>query len=232
VCFGPEGSPVLSPMMRNGLHLLVVLALLGCSPSGNPSPLTIGPGADGPVEAVRELQVALAAGDFDGASSVAVPGQAALAALAEGATFSQVANALDQGDADVASNFWSGFAQGVGEVFAVGDSIESAGIQTESGIDFHLVSITGSSGSERRLVTRDLDGYRIDLFASFAVSLAERLISPVESLLSSANDDANRVLVELQTVVPSLAVAATEEGLPPDSVQEILQLIELITRVG
>ncbi len=218
--------------MRRYLLGALLAFLTGCSPAVTTSSVTIGPGAASAEEAVLELQSALVKGDFETASSLAVPNQAALAALAEGATFSQVADALDRGDADVASNFWSGFAQGAGEVFAETITAESLGTQSESGIEFHLVAVTSGSGSERRMVTRDVDGHRIDLFASFGVSLAGRMISPVASLLSSANEDATRVLRELETMVPSLTVAAAEEGLPPESVQGILQLIELITRVG
>ena len=216
-----------------GKYLLgiMVVVLAGCSPDATRSPGTIGSGAASPEAAVRQLQSALAGGDFELASSLAVPGQAALASLAEGATFIQVADALENADARVASNFWSGFAQGAGDVLAESVNVELLGTQRESGIKFYLVAVN-SPGSERRMVTRDVDGHRIDLFASFGVSVAQRMLSPVELLLNSANQDATQILLELQSVVPSLLVAANEEGLSPESVQNILQLIELITRVG
>ena len=217
-------------MTRRYLFGIILVTLVGCSPEAVTSMGTIGPGAVSPEAAVRELQSALAEGDFESASSLAVPGQAALASLAEGAPFVQVADALEDADAQVASNFWSGFAQGAGDVFAEIVSVELLGTHNESGIEFYLVAVN-SPGSERRLVTRDVDGHRIDLFASFGVSVAQRMLSPVELLLNSANQDATRVLIELQSVVPSLLVAANEDGLPPESVQSILQLVELITRI-
>ena len=216
--------------MRRYLLGIILVMLAGCSPDATLSPGTIGPGAANPEAAVRQLQEALAGGNFESASSLAVPGQAALASLAEGATFVQVADALENADARVASNFWSGFAQGAGDVLAESVNVKLLGTQSESGIEFYLVAVN-SPGSERRMVTRDVDGHRIDLFASFGVSVAQRMLSPVELLLNSANQDATRILLELQSVVPSLLVAASEEGLPPESVQSILQLVELITRI-
>ena len=179
---------------------------------------------------MRQLQSALEGGNFESASSLAVPGQAALASLAEGATFVQVADALENADARVASNFWSGFAQGAGDVLVESVSVKLLGTQSESGIEFYLVAVS-NPGSERRMVTRDVDGHRIDLFASFGVSVAQRMLSPVELLLNSASEDATRILLELQSVVPSLLVAANDASLPPESVQSILQLVELITRI-
>jgi hypothetical protein len=58
------------------------------------------------------------------------------------------------------------------------------------------------------------------------------MISPVELLLGSSSPDARSILAALQDVVPSLLVAATDESLSPEAVQRILQLIEVITRVG
>ena len=217
-------------MMRRYLLGIVLVGLVGCSPELAPSSGTFGPGAASPEEAVSQLQAALAEGDFQSASSLAVPGQAALASLAEGAAFIQVADALENADAKVASNFWSGFAQGAGEVLAESANIEFLGTESESGIEFSLVAVN-SPGAERRMVTRDVEGHRIDLFASFAVSVAQRMLSPVELLLNSSGEDATVILLELQNVVPSLLVAANEEGLPPESVQSILQLVEMITRI-
>jgi hypothetical protein len=79
---------------------------------------------------------------------------------------------------------------------------------------------------------RDLDGFRVDIFASFGAGLAARMIQPVERLLTTESDDAKLILDELTEIAPSLLVAANQPGVPPGSVQEILQLVELVTRVG
>lgn len=213
--------------------LLLVVVVVACGGgSDEPTPITSGPGAESPASAVTELASFLAEGDFQAASALAVPKQAALASLAEGATFSQVARALEEGDAAVAANFWSGFAQGVGEVIPAGVEVVNRGTVSQSGVEFSLVGVTPASGSERLVATREVDGYRVDLFASFAAGIAGRMLSPVEVMLSSTTDDAVLILGELQEIVPSLEVAASDQSLTPEAAQEILQLIELITRVG
>ncbi len=213
--------------------MLAVVAVSACGGNANTTTtITIGQGAETPVAAVEDLRALLASGDFGAASSLAVPNQAALASLAEGATTGQVADALEGGDAEIASNFWGGFAQGVGEVFTGELTIEDSGTTTESGVEFFLVGVTPEAGVERLIITRDVDGHRIDLFASFGAVLAEQMIAPVELLLGTSSEDSRATLAALQDVVPSLLVAATDESLAPETVQSILQLVELITRVG
>ncbi|MGI9609380.1 MAG: hypothetical protein ACR2NL_03700 [Acidimicrobiia bacterium] len=212
--------------------LFALVLVSSCSGSDGVDVITSGPGADSPGEAVAELRALLAAGDFDQASGLAVPGHAALASLSEGATFGQVAEALRSGDSAVAANFWAGFAQGVGEVFSPGSVVAESGTRTESGVEFHLVGVTPTEGNERIMATQEIEGHRVDLFASFSAGFAGRMISPVEILLAASTDDAALILSELRGTVPSLVVAGSDESLPPATVQEILRLIELITRLG
>lgn len=213
--------------------MLAIVAVSACGGDANTSTtVAIGVGAESPVAAVEDLRALLNSGDFGAASSLAVPNQAALASLAEGATIGQVADALESGDAEVAANFWGGFAQGVGDVFTGELAIEDSGTTSESGVEFFLVGVTPDGGVERLILTRDVDGHRIDIFASFGPVLAEQMIAPVELLLGTSSEDSRVTLAALQDVVPSLLVAATDESLSPDTVQSILQLIEVITRVG
>ena len=219
--------------MRNAFAIGVMLVVAAC---GGDDTVTstdlIDDGAASPAAAVEELRSLLTAGDFGSATSLAVPNQAALASLAEGASFGQVAEAITNGDAEIAANFWSGFAQGVGEVLTGDLAIEERGSTTESGVEFFMVGVTPESGTERLIITRDSDGQRIDLFASFGAGLAQRMISPVEILLGTSSEDSGVILGALQDVVPSLLVAATDPNLSPEAVQDVLQLVELITRVG
>ncbi|MGH3650635.1 MAG: hypothetical protein ACRDU9_07985, partial [Acidimicrobiia bacterium] len=72
-----------------GSVAILVLAVGACgAETGDPEP-SIGPGegAGSAVAAVEELVAAINRADFADASRLAVPGQAALAALAEGADF-------------------------------------------------------------------------------------------------------------------------------------------------
>lgn len=231
----PVVSPALSRTVLSRARVLVAVMLVVTACGGNDDgtpPITTGPGAESAEAAVEELRSSLVSGDFASASALAVPNQAALASLAEGAAFSDVARALENGDAQVAANFWSGFAQGVGDTFPPGAVVAASGTQTESGTEFHLVGVTAGTGSERTVITQDIDGHRVDLFASFASGFASRLISPIEILLTSTTEDAALILGEMKETVPSLVVAGSDESLTPEAVQEILQLIELITRVG
>jgi hypothetical protein len=214
------------------LACLLVVAVACRGGASTETTITRGPGAASAVEAVEELHDLLVDGDFAAASSLAMPGHAALASLAEGASSAEVADALENGDEAIAANFWSGFAQGFGEVLSGEIVVDDAGTAANSGVDFFLVSVTPDSGNSRGLVTQDIDGYRIDLFASFGAGLADRLISPVEMLVDSPTGDNAQILAALQDVVPSLLLAASDESLSPEAVQNVLRLVELITRVG
>jgi hypothetical protein len=230
---GPGASQTWWPGMPRAGAFVLALGLAACG-SGTEAgtTVTVAPGAESPVAAVEELRTRLVAGDFDAAGALAVPDQAILASLAEGASPSLIATALEDGDGEVAANFWSGFAQGVGTAFNGEMSVEEVGSVTERGVEFFLVGVTPEGGEQRLMVTRDVDGQRIDLFASFGAGLAEGMISPVELLLGSSSPDARTILAALQDVVPSLVVAATDPSLSPEAVQRILQLIEVITRVS
>jgi hypothetical protein len=219
--------------MRRTLLVGLLAGVAACSiGGGGATTVTIGPGATDPVAAVEELRSHLAAGDFGRASSLAVPGQAVLASLAEGAAPSTVATSLEDGDGVVAANFWNGFAQGVGGAFTEEASLEDLGTTSEDGIEFFVVGVTPEGGARRVMITRDVDGQRIDLFASFGAGLAEGMIPSVELLLTAGNEDSGAILSALQDVVPSLLVAARDETLSPDASQRILQLVEMITRAG
>lgn len=191
-----------------------------------------GSGAGTSTLAVFELIEHLNAPDFAAASDLVVPGQAALATLAEGATFSEVADAIEDGDAQVASNFWAGFAQGAGAFLVEGVDVQDGETVVEGDLEFHLVSVDLGDEGKRTIMTRDVDGHRIDLFASFGGGLAERMIAPVERLLSANTEAAATILPELKTIVPSLLVAANQPDVSPSSVQDLLRLVELITRIN
>lgn len=212
---------------------LMVLLLASCQ-RADPveSSGTLGPGGDSPQATVEALVEALGTGNFDSAVSLAVADQAALATLAEGAAFGQVADAIRSQDQTVVSNFWAGFAQGAGSFLAGSVQLEPGEVLERDGIEYSVVRVIPESGGEREVLARDLDGYRIDVFASFAPGLASRMVGPVERLLSAQTADARLVLAALRETVPSLLVAAERPNQPPDVVQSVLRLVELITRVS
>lgn len=209
------------------------LAMLAACSGDDPGtgPIESGEGAASPEEAVEELFDLLATGDFADAASLAIPGQAALASLAEGASFPEVAEAMS-GDAVVAANFWSGFAQSVEGVLTQGVEATDTATVTREDLEFHIVDVSMPDGDVRHVATRDVDGYRIDLFATFGPSLAGRLYPQAELLFQDDSAEASTILSGLREQVPSLYIATQIPNLAPNVVQDLLQLIELITRIN
>ncbi|HEU4318968.1 MAG TPA: hypothetical protein VFS66_02670 [Acidimicrobiia bacterium] len=213
---------------------VAILAVVGC---GGPeetldTTIPVGPGAVSAVAAVEELVDAINVPDFAEASRLAMPGQAALASLAEGADFASVAEALRDGDADIASNFWSGFAQGSADFLAGQVEVAAGSGIAEGNVTFETVDVVPASGGPRTVLLRDSDGYRVDLFASFGAGLAGKMSAPVERLLVTQTEDARLILEHLQGIVPSLLVAAKLPTTSDDVSQQLLALVEVITRVG
>ncbi len=191
-----------------------------------------GSGAETAEQAVGELFSMLAAGEFGSASDLAVPDQSALAALAEGALVEDVAAGLRDGDAAIASNFWSGFAQSIDSLLGEGVEVVGSATTTAQDVEFTVVEIVTGSGDIHHIVTREVDGHRVDLFATFGPSLASRLYPQIELLFDEPSEDASLILARMREQVPSLYVAAETPNLAPNVVQDLLQLIELITRLA
>lgn len=210
--------------------LLILCLVAGCSGGASVPSTSTGSGGT-PEELVASLIEHLESAEFEAAAGLTAPGQAALASLAEGATFSDVAEALREGDSQVASNFWSGFAQGAGGYLAGATVTGVDEALTREGTEFHPVVIRPQQGPIRRIFVRAGDGYRIDLFASFAPGLADRMPASVERLITTNTDDARLILEEMETIVPSLLVAAEMGDQPTEANQQILRLVELVTRV-
>lgn len=225
--------PLLS--LRRYLLVLVVVAVGAACTGDEASPNTTLSTDAPPVAVVTELMQAVDEGRFDDAAALSDPVQAALLALVEGASATEVVRALgDDQSESVAANFWSGFAQ------TLEDSWRSAELTfveeervTEGDERFAPVMVTSGSGEQRAFVLRDEeDGWTVDLFATFGPVLAERLLAPVESVLGSASSDAAVVRSHLSATADSLAFAASDPGLPIGVHQSLLALIERVTRTG
>jgi len=211
--------------------LLVGILSAACD-GGDASAPTVTGGGDSPEAAVSALIAHLDNAEFEEAGNLSVPGQAALASLAEGATFSEVADALREGDAHVSANFWAGFAQGAGGYLASASVTGADEPVIREDVELHAVTVRPIEGPARRVFVRGGEEPRIDLFASFGAGLADRMPAAVERLISTNTDDARLILQELDDVVPSLLVAAEQGDQPTEATQQILRLVELITRVG
>jgi hypothetical protein len=221
------------PRPESWLIALAVL-LAGCSGQTSDQEGTIspGPGAETAVGAVEELIASINEPDFATASRMAIPGHAALAALSEGASFAEVAEALAEGNEEAAANFWAGFAQGAGDFLTGNVTATDEGTMSEGGLEFHVVEVQLADGGTRTILVRDEGGFRVDLFASFGAGLADKMIAPAERLLSTQTEEARMILAGLQEIVPSLFVAASLPGTTGGASQQLLALIEVITRVG
>lgn len=157
--------------------------------------------------------------------------QAKLLLLLEGVPPDDLIPRLDEPDEQVAANFWEGFAE-----VSTGALSDGATVTAEGGIDIgsepgQAVTITLDDGRQRRWVVKT-SGERavVDLFASFASSFAGTLIEPVDRLLSDESEDGRRLLAALVTEIDSLEVAANDPNITTTEQQEIITLIERISR--
>lgn len=214
------------------LALAVMIAACSGEATEPADSVAAGEGAESALGAVEQLVGSINEPDFVAASHLAVPDQAALASLAEGATFGTVAEALREGDEEIAANFWSGFAQGAGAFLNGPLELSESGSVSESGVEFYQVSVTPTQGETRAILVREVDGYRVDLFASFGPGLADKMTPPVERLLTTQTEDSRLILARLQEIVPSLLAAARQPGNTGEVTQQLLTLVEVITRVG
>lgn len=210
----------------------IVLLVGACSGDDRPTE-TSGPTVMSPETVVVTLMEAIIEGRFEDTPALTDTTQAALLTLAEGADASEVAEVIGEGADAVAANFWSGFAQ----TLEPGLDLESFEVSvddpvTQDGEEFVRVTLVSDPNRPQYFVVRRDDDFRVDLMATFGPVLAQRLVPPVESLLSSANADASTVLALLAEAAPSLRFSATRPDLPADAHQSLLALIERVTRTG
>lgn len=219
--------------MRVSRVLLGVLILVSCSGTGEQTETTSLPtsGADTPIGAVEALVAAIEEGEFETSDTYTVPYDTQLASLVEGASLSDVADALREGESDTEANFWAGFAQGAGTFLAGSMTVVEGDRTTQEGVEFDEIRVLSSDGGDRSVWVRDVGGFRVDVFASFGAGLADKMLAPVERLLGTQTEDSQLILSRLRGVVPSLLVSAESPEITVESRQQILALVELITRV-
>ena len=211
---------------------VMVVAVAACR-GGSAAPTTTVATAVSPTDVVTGLLSAVDEGRFEDTARFTDTTQAALFTLAEGATAGDVSAAIQSEASPVSANFWSGFAQSLGEGYGRGEvTVGSVEEITAGESRFALVPVTPADGEERVFVLRHDGGWRVDLFASFAPIVAESLVPAVEGVLGSADPDASVVLAGLAESADSLRVAAADRTLPADTQQTVLALLERVTRAG
>ncbi len=214
--------------------ILVLMSVTACSAKQEPPPETTAPAQSlAPEDLVGRLMAAVDEGRFEDAAALTDASQAALLTLIEGADPSEVADLLAGGGEDVSANFWSGFAQTLPSGFSSSDLQISVGETIEQGgMEFLPVTVEAPEGDPQVFVLHHNGRWEVDLMATFAPILAERMVPPVDNLLQSANPDAGAVLEQLRRAAPSLEVATQNPDLGAEVRQSLLALIERVTRIG
>lgn len=221
-----------SRVVRRLWPLLLLVVLSACRGEQAAPETTVGSDLD-PTTVVSELLAAIVEGRFEDTAALTDQRQAGLLALAEGAEINELVEALNEDPGGVAANFWSGFAQTLDASFDLEDTTLEAGEELERGGERYVpVTMSGPDGEERVFYLRRDEGWKVDLMATFAPLVAERLTPRVESLLTSANPNASVVVGLLNRSTPSLEVAAAHASLDVATHQSVLALIERITRAG
>jgi hypothetical protein len=214
------------------VSFLVLAVATACNGGADPPDSSVA-APRSPTEVVSALLRAIDEGRFEDTAPLTDTTQAALFTLAEGATATEVATAIEGDSGAVAANFWSGFAQSLPEDFSPSDvSVELVGEGTEGESRFAAVSVSRGDDPPRTFVLRRQDGWRVDLFASFASIVAGTLVPAVDGVLTSASGDASAVLTGLSGSADSLRYALAEGDLSGDMQQTVLALLERVTRSG
>jgi hypothetical protein len=203
---------------------LILLVLLACSNAVSATSATT-PTADVPPEEVAdEVAAALDGGDPAIVASLTDLRPMPWVALAEGATVEEAAG-IEAGENSlaVADNFWTGFLESAG---LEGDEVADIEAFTEGSTDFARLEL--GSGS---IILNQSDAWRIDVIASFAAPLAERLLGAVEVIVANRSAEADVLREMLRAERDAVAVASADPSITTTAraaVEEVLAAIDSI----
>jgi hypothetical protein len=203
---------------------LILLVLLACSNAVSATSATT-PTADVPPEEVAdEVAAALDGGDPAIVASLTDLRPMPWVALAEGATVEEAAG-IEAGENSlaVADNFWTGFLESAG---LEGDEVADIEAFTEGSTDFARLEL--GSGS---IILNQSDAWRIDVIASFAAPLAERLLGAVEVIVANHSAEADVLREMLRAERDAVAVASADPSITTTAraaVEEVLAAIDSI----
>lgn len=163
--------------------LMATVALLGaCSSetgSSTTRPATATPGADEPAAAVEELFVALTSGDYQRAAQLTVDDQMVAIAVTGNVPTEALQSVVESGGSDIGANYWRSFAENLEGFLGVTPDQVGIGSVTPlevEGVEFASVAIAVPDNPERRtMMVQRSDGWKIDVVATFAPALAQRL---------------------------------------------------------
>lgn len=172
-------------------------------------------------EVAEAFLEALRVGDYGAGAALTFTDQLAWVVMAEGGSLTQAADLLDAGLEQVAVNYWQGFA----ETTQLTD-IEVRGVEESEirGARFAIVSLDG----RLRLILRNADGWRVDIIASFAPTLVNRLIEAAQVVEANPGDQATTMRGMLAEQRPSVEAASGQPGLPEATRTDLLLLLEML----
>jgi hypothetical protein len=209
---------------------MALVLIAGCS--RQPAPVERVEGAGSPEQAVREVLAALAAADLDRAVDLTAEDQMVAVALVEEASLEEVGAALDGAERSVATNFWSGFAEGLdGLVGVTPEQVEVGEVEQfeAGGFEFARVEVAlPGDATPRRFVVREGDGWKVDVIATFVGTLAPGISRQVEGLRGSP--EAEVVLEALAGQRASLEAALADPVLDPGLGRQIEAALDALGR--
>ena len=212
----------------------ILVAAAACSDGNESAPTTVVvsvPGANDPAAAVTELFSALAAEDYERAAELTVDDQMLAIAVAEDSSLAALQMVMDDGGNSVAANYWSGFADNLDELLGVVPEEVGVGDVTTmeiDGIEFARVELDlPVDRATRRFVVQQTDGWKIDVVATFAPTLAARIARAAESLEADAG--ATDVLRTLARQRPSLEAALRSGSIDAETARVIQTAIETLS---
>lgn len=206
------------------MKALIWLMLLACSNAVTATSVAT-PMADIPPEEVAdEIAAALDEGDPSAVAALTDLRPMPWLALAEGATVEEAAS-LEAGDNSlaVADNFWTGFLESAG---LAGDEVADIEAFTEGSTDFARLELRSGS-----IILNQSDLWRIDVIASFAAPLAERLLGAVEVIVANRSAEADVLREMLRSERDAVAVASADPSITTSArtaVEEVLAAIDSI----
>ncbi len=199
--------------------MLMLVMATGCFSGSTTTTLDAVSDSREAAEVVEALLAAVDGGDFEGAAALTLTDQMAWVVMAEGGTLNQAAGLLEDGLDEVAANYWQGFSETV-EVADIG--VRAVEEQEVDESRFAVVALNG----QLQLILRNSEGWRVDIIASFAPTLVNRLIEAARVVEANQGDQATSMRAILVAQRPSVAAAAGQSGLPEGTRTELLALLE------
>jgi hypothetical protein len=200
---------------------LMLVMVTGCFSGSTTTTLDAVSDSREAAEVVEALLAAVDGGDFAGAAALTLTEQLAWVVMAEGGTLNEAAGLLDEGLDEVAANYWQGFSETV-EVADIG--VRAVDEQEINESQFAVVALNG----QLQLILRNSEGWRVDIIASFAPTLVNRLIEAARVVEANQGDQATSMRAILVAQRPSVAAAAGQPGLPEATRTELLSLLEML----